>query len=298
MNLLRKRAASLGLALLLTVGASPFQAFASDQAAQDSATIDIPVTLAFLDEEPPEGEPPGDPPPIDDIPFTFILQANEEGEPVPEEHLVTIEGEGTTAFEEITFDEPGEYEYTVFQRDDGVENIIYDTSAYFVDVNVKYDNDGDLVATYSAYQESGSFDGRSEGKASEIMFINEYDDDFLIEEKPETSEEPTPSEEPAPSEAPVASEQPTVSPAPSEEPATVSPAVSPTTSETPAESVQPSTAPSASPKPSTTTTATATSTPKTGDDTNNLPWIAVICVVAFGVAGCVLYLNSGKRRNP
>jgi hypothetical protein len=62
--------------------------------------------------------------------------------------------------------------------------------------------------------------------------------------------------------------------------------------------VQPSTAPSASPKPSTTTTATATSTPKTGDDTNNLPWIAVICVVAFGVAGCVLYLNSGKRRNP
>jgi pilin isopeptide linkage protein len=283
MNPFCKRAASLGLALLLAVGASPFQAFASDQAAQDSATIEIPVTLDFLDEEPPEGEPPGDPLPVDGIPFTFILQAEEEGEPVPEEHLVTIEGEGTTAFEDITFTEPGEYEYVVFQRDDGVENIIYDTSAYTVDVDVKYDDDGDLIATYSAYQQTGTFDGKNEGKATEIMFINEYDDEIPIDEQPE------------PSEAPATSEEPAVSPVPSEAPATVSPAVSPTGSETPTESVQPSTAPSASPKPSAATTAT--STPKTGDDTNNIPWVAVLCVVAMGVTGCVLYLNSGKRRN-
>jgi pilin isopeptide linkage protein len=274
----RKRAAALAMAFLLTAGVMPFQAFAAEQT-EDSATIEIPVTLAFLDEEPPEGEPPEGPPPIDDIPFTFILQAEEEGEPVPTEHLVTIEGEGTTVFEDITFTQPGEYEYVVFQRNDGVENIVYDTSSYTVEVDVRYDNDGDLTATYSAYQQTGNSNSKNDGKAAEIMFINEYDDDLPIDEQPAPSQEPVPSA--APSQEPIVSEQPQVSPAPST-----------AVSEKPAENPKTSTAPT-----STGRTSSA-GTPKTGDETNNLPWIVLLCAVVAGIVGCVCYLNIGKRRNP
>jgi pilin isopeptide linkage protein len=286
----RKRAAALAMAFLLTAGVMPFQAFAAEQT-EDSATIEIPVTLAFLDEEPPEGEPPEGPPPIDDIPFTFILQAEEEGEPVPTEHLVTIEGEGTTVFEDITFTQPGEYEYVVFQRNDGVENIVYDTSSYTVEVDVRYDNDGDLTATYSAYQQTENSKGRDNGKAAEIMFINEYDDDLPIDEQPEPSQEPTPSEEPAPSQEPVPSAEPSQEPVVSEQPQ-VSPAPSPAVSEKPAENPKTSTAPTSTGRTS------STGTPKTGDETNNLPWIVLLCAVVVGIVGCVCYLNIGKRRNP
>jgi hypothetical protein len=52
-----------------------------------------------------------------------------------------------------------------------------------------------------------------------------------------------------------------------------------------------------SPRPSTTTTGTTTtSSPKTGDDTNNIPWVVLLSVTVIGLAACVSYLISVKKR--
>jgi hypothetical protein len=36
--------------------------------------------------------------------------------------------------------------------------------------------------------------------------------------------------------------------------------------------------------------------PKTGDETNNTPWIVLVCAAAAGLIGCALYLAVPRKR--
>jgi pilin isopeptide linkage protein len=260
---------------------------------------------------------------IEDIPFTFVLESD-EGAPVPEDMHVTRSGAGFAEFGEIEFSEPGEYLYTIHERDDGVENVIYDDNVYSLDVKVRYDNKGELIATCVAYSEN------SIGvKEPEILFINTYQEE---DPTPISSEDPTPSEEPTPSEDLTPSEEPTPSDenTPSEEPTSIdenTPSEEPTSIDenTPSEeptSIDEST-PSEEPTPSKETdfadanipseepeyvyesnspeepTPSATSDssgfPLTGDNTNIILWIVLLCAAAIGMTICVRHMNMSDK---
>jgi pilin isopeptide linkage protein len=258
----KKCAASLGMTFLLFTGIFPLQTFAAEKSTQDENIVNVAfeVVLEF------DGDIPDE-----NIPFTFILD-EEEGAPLPDVPYVTIDGEGTAEFDEISYTKPGEYEYTIFERDDGIENYIYDSSIYYLDVNVRYDNDGQLIATYDAYTE--------DAKELQILFINEYDDDDE-EESTVPSEVTTPSDVTTPSETSVTTEgtAPTYS----------------TTETTVTQNLTESTKTSVSPTNSS-TNPISTEAPKTGDDTNNLPWIVLMFAAVIGIIGCMWYLKATKNR--
>jgi pilin isopeptide linkage protein len=259
------------MAFLLLTGAFTFHAFAKERTVQDSNAVSVAfeVSLEF------EGEMP-----VEHDPFTFILE-EEDGSPLPDSPFVTIDGEGVAEFDEIDFTEPGEYIYHVYERDDGVENFVYDDSVYTIDVDVKYDNDGDLVATYTAYSD--------EVKEPEILFINLYDDDVPI---PEPNPEPEPEPDPEPDPEP--------EPEPEPEPDDGSePTEATTTTEVPNPSEEPETTVSNNSTITRTSSGTSniTSTPKTGDNTNIILWIVLLCVAAIGMIGCMRYLSVSKKRD-
>jgi pilin isopeptide linkage protein len=257
------------MAFLLVAGGVPFQAFAADTSAQDDASVAFEVRLEI------EGDTPEE-----DIPFTFILDAP-EGTPVPADCYATRHGAGIAEFEEIEFTEPGEYKYTITQRNDEVVNYTYDTSIYTLDVQVKYDNDEQLVATYSV-----SSDDAKGTKQPELVFVNEYEDN-PVSDNPAPSDNPTPSDEPTPSDTP-----------------SNTPSDGTTSSDTPGTSVTNKTITSTTPSTLSTNSTTnktstsgSTSTPKTGDDTNTLPWIVLLCAVVIGILDCLRYLISTVKRN-
>jgi pilin isopeptide linkage protein len=236
---------------------------------------------------------------IEDIPFTFVLESD-EGAPVPEDMHVTRSGAGFAEFGEIEFSEPGEYLYTIHERDDGVENVIYDDNVYSLDVKVRYDNKGELIATCVAYSEN------SIGvKEPEILFINTYQEE---DPTPISSEDPTPSEEPTPSEDLTPSEEPTPSDenTPSEEPTSIdenTPSEEPTPSKETdfADANIPSEEPeyvyeSNSPEePTPSATSDSSGFPLTGDNTNIILWIVLLCAAAIGMTICVRHMNMSDK---
>jgi pilin isopeptide linkage protein len=265
----KKFAVSLGMVFLLLIGMFTFRVCASEQSAEDDdADVTIEVTLKI------DGNMPDE-----HIPFTFILD-EEDGAPVPDSSSVTITGEGTAEFGEITFTEPGEYEYTVTERDDGVANYVYDDTVYTLDVDVRYDNYGNLVATCVAYCD--------EQKEPAIMFINTYDDDIPVPEGSTPAEEQSSSTE-------------TETTAPTDESSQVestAPTEGTTSTDTNVSTTQSSTSPANSFTSPTPSGSSGTSgSPKTGDSANVLVWLMILCAGAIGVFGCLRYLIVARKHN-
>jgi pilin isopeptide linkage protein len=316
----KKRAASLGMAFLITTGLFSFQAFAdeSDENAQ-IASVSLVVELDI------EGDTPDE-----DVPFTFIMEEKDEDDNLVEDtSYATIYGEGTTVFGEVTFDEPGEYEYDIYERNDGVENYTYDDNVYHMNVDVKYDRKGNLVASCTATSEK-TVD--VDGKTADVVFVNTFDektpdpipenDTSILTEEPTTevsttseevtTEEPTTSEEvtteePTTSETTTSEEVTTEEPTTSEEVTTEEtttteevtteePTTSeevtteePTTSEEVTTSEEPTTEVSTTPSDSNNHT-------KTGDETNLILLVVLLCAAVLGMTGCIWYRNmSGKH---
>jgi pilin isopeptide linkage protein len=373
---IKKRVIGVGTAFVLLAGGLTGLASAEDDAdTYDAhngkcARVNFEVDVEF------DGELP------DEETYFTVVCDNQEDAPAPAFDEVKIPGEGMEEFGTIEFTEPGEYIYKIYELDEGIEPYIYDDTVYTIDVDVDYDNKGQLYATYAAF--SGDV------KESAIMFINMLDDDYLIEESPTpeepepsgteiTPEEPepsepvpeTPSEEPKPSEKVV--EAPTEEPKPSEkvvETPTEEPKPSEKVIKTPTEEPKPSEevveTPSEEPRPSeevkstpipndtsvsdvptpgdtsitdtipvptdetkpsevvtpsekpvspeltpnpteatsngsspvpTSNKSSTITTPKTGDDTNNIPWVVLLLVGFTGAGACLWYLNIKNKRN-
>ena len=115
--------------------------------------------------------------------FTFEL-AGADGAPMPEETTATNAANGTVSFGPITYNEPGEYDYTVTEVNDGQDGVTYDAdSTRTVHVSVVDNGQGNLVATVT-YGDDGA------------VFVNTAQPEVPTPEQP-TPDEPTP-EQPTP----------------------------------------------------------------------------------------------------
>ena len=79
--------------------------------------------------------------------FTFDLAAVTEGAPMPANKVATAtESAKTAVFGSIEYEKTGKYEYTITERNDGVDGVTYDTKAHKVVVNVTKDADNKMTA--------------------------------------------------------------------------------------------------------------------------------------------------------
>lgn len=89
--------------------------------------------------------------------FTFELTAA-DGTPMPEETSVTNAANGTVSFGPITYTEPGEYDYTITEVNDGQDGITYDANATrTVHVSVTDNLQGSLVASVDYGENNPAF---------------------------------------------------------------------------------------------------------------------------------------------
>jgi pilin isopeptide linkage protein len=316
-----KRAASLGLALLLLVGTAPSHAFATEETDKHPREIvgDQVVYVSLEGELQIEGSKKTK----DNTQFTFILEPYTNNDPVPTECEETIQGAGEFEFDEIMFTTPGIHRYTVVEEEGNADGYVYDDTVYHITLTVYWENKK-LSASYVVRE------GEETAKNDDILFINTYSDE-PEEEEPETSPGVSPgpgvSPSPSPSQNPEVSPEPSqdvepnpeVSPEPSQD-VEPNPEVSPEPSQDvepnpeespkPSEEVEPSPSQSTNPtetvtpttstKPTTTTTTTTTSTgstPKTGDETNNTVWYLLLGIVAVGLIGCIGYLRASRKHS-
>jgi pilin isopeptide linkage protein len=249
----RKRAAFFVIFLLAFVMTNPSRTFAQG---------DEPVDISLEIEEYIEGDYPED----EDVPFTFILEPDDENAPVPDENYITIVGEGTAQFDDIEFTKSGEYEYTVWEEEGDHPNYTYDNSVYHITVQVVYGEDGELHAIVSGHEM------KSEEKTAEIVFLNEYVEPEEPSEEPTTEDEPNTQEkttEETTTEVTATEDTPTAdTPTPAtvqEEPTTV-----------------------------TNTSSTTTKVAKTGDSFQLTLWIAILLIC---LAAIVEILILRRRRN-
>lgn len=120
--------------------------------------------------------------------YVFVLES-EGGAPLPDETRLTITGEGTASFPEITYDELETYRYTVRELAGDSKSCSYDPSVYEVTVQVTTDEEGQLEATVYASRQG------SDAKAGSLLFVNSYEaddaegDDFFSRFFPTTGDD-------------------------------------------------------------------------------------------------------------
>lgn len=102
--------------------------------------------------------------------FTFILRGN-SGAPMPggasgSRYTVSRVGKGTVSPGSITYDAPGTYVYTIYERDDGDINWTYDEAEYTLTITVK--KTGDVLTASDTLKKDGK-------NVSRIVFTNTYE---------------------------------------------------------------------------------------------------------------------------
>jgi pilin isopeptide linkage protein/LPXTG-motif cell wall-anchored protein len=107
--------------------------------------------------------------PKEDVPFTFVLEAESANAPMPSENTVTINGAGSTSFGAITYTTSGEYDYTIHEVQGEQKGYTYDDSVYHIKVKTGYNTAGELNTICSLYKNE-----KSNGKSASIIFTNEY----------------------------------------------------------------------------------------------------------------------------
>ena len=114
-------------------------------------------------------------PPASAANFEFNLKAEAPGtgQPMPDgsfsdSEIVMLVGEGHAAFEPIHFTEPGTFNYTLEEVNDGLRGYTYDPSVYTISFTVKQSEDSlyDLIVEKKIYK-----DGE---EVTEIVFDNKY----------------------------------------------------------------------------------------------------------------------------
>ncbi len=112
---------------------------------------------------------------LSDNEFTFLLKETDEQFAVFNEEEAKYAknmADGTFAFEEITYREIGTYYYVIYEDStDKLDNVQYDSTKYYVTVEVKENEDvfGELIASYTV---KTSLDATE--NAESIIFTNTY----------------------------------------------------------------------------------------------------------------------------
>jgi pilin isopeptide linkage protein len=185
-----KRVTMIFLSLVLAVGGIPSSVFATETS---GVKVSFDIVQQITGDIPQEKAE-----------FSYVLEADNEGSPLPEDNIqtITINGNdaseisgnsknretplsGTTSFD-IIYGGQGSFSYTIRQHEELQNGYTHDSTIYHVVVTVRSGNQGNLLATYKLYKEG------EDGKSDSITFINDYDE-------PEPSTEPAtePQTEPA-----------------------------------------------------------------------------------------------------
>ena len=96
--------------------------------------------------------------------YDFVIEAADETTPMPESSMITIKGSGSASFG-IEIDEPGTYQYKLYEMAGSNKKIIYDSTTYTVTLFVTQDDDG--ILDYQIIPSKGGL-----VKPSEIKFVN------------------------------------------------------------------------------------------------------------------------------
>lgn len=100
--------------------------------------------------------------------YNIVIERMDESSPEPDTDEITLSGTGTGVFG-IEIDEPGTYQYKVYERTGANKNIIYDDTIYEVTLFVTQDDDG--ILHYQVILSNGSI-----FKPAEIKFVNKSKD--------------------------------------------------------------------------------------------------------------------------
>lgn len=111
--------------------------------------------------------------PSTDSEFVFVLVSEDSDSPMPSgsdgtSKEITITGEGESEFGEIEFIYPGEYKYSVYEKDTGEKGYLYDDTIYTISYNV-YEEDNELIIESTIYDSDGVI--KDDGI---LEFENEY----------------------------------------------------------------------------------------------------------------------------
>ena len=101
--------------------------------------------------------------------FTFVLtpvSGPAAGIPMPGSREISITGAGKVSFGKITYTIPGQYVYTIAEKEGGLQSWSYDASVYTLTVTVAEDSGGQLTAG-RALTKSGV-------PAGKALFVNHY----------------------------------------------------------------------------------------------------------------------------
>lgn len=112
----------------------------------------------------------------------FIISLKGADEPMPAVSSLQIIGTGSGAFGPITYTQPGDYEYQVYQETGNNKDIVYDKNVYDVTVRIVWDANDELTAEVWTSRE-----GEDE-KQGQILFSNQW----IKTETPVKEETPTP----------------------------------------------------------------------------------------------------------
>lgn len=135
----------VALLLCMTLGA---------QAAEPTCTARLPVEIQLNGDSTEQ--------------FTVTIEG-EAGAPMPEQTQLQISGGSTSAFEGLTYTEPGDYVYTVHQIKGTTQYMTYDDTVYTVVIQVTNDGQGGLTEQIFA-----SGDDNPDSKAASVEFLNTY----------------------------------------------------------------------------------------------------------------------------
>ena len=95
--------------------------------------------------------------------YEIVIESLTEGAPMPETDTITFL-RGTRIFE-ISIEEPGTYEYKIFERAGSNNKIVYDSTEYTITLFVTQDDNG--VLDYKVILSNGSL-----FKPSAVAFVN------------------------------------------------------------------------------------------------------------------------------
>lgn len=116
---------------------------------------------------------------LEDESFFYEIKAVDVEYPMPEETIVSVEGQGNVSFENFVYTTPGIYEYQIYQLVGEEETCNYDETIYEVTVYITNDGSGGLDSTVYAIKSGTDL------KSASITFTNTYEE--IIDPDSETT---------------------------------------------------------------------------------------------------------------
>ena len=123
-----------------------------------TCTAEIPAEVTVTGEAVPSG-----------VDSKLVFVSGQEGNPMPELAEIEVKDHQTVNFGPITYTEPGDYTYRIYQEKGSVHEVSYDESVYSVTVRVVNDEKDGLRAEIWAVRDE------DRNKTDKIRFTNHYE---------------------------------------------------------------------------------------------------------------------------